>query len=79
MLRALSTAATGMEAQQTKLDVTSNNIANVSTVGFKKSSVNFSDLMYQTERAVIGRSHDSTRSHRDQHRGRWHGHRNGAQ
>ena len=60
MLRALSTAATGMEAQQTKLDVTSNNIANVSTVGFKKSSVNFSDLMYQTERAAGSSSSSST-------------------
>jgi len=37
-----------MEAQQTKLDVTSNNIANVSTAGFKKSRAEFSDLLYQT-------------------------------
>jgi flagellar basal-body rod protein FlgG len=37
MLRALTTAAAGMEAQQTQLDVTANNIANVSTAGFKKS------------------------------------------
>ncbi len=50
MLRALATAATGMEAQQTKLDVTANNIANVSTAGFKKSRVEFADLMYQTSR-----------------------------
>ena len=51
MIRALSTAATGMEAQQTKLDVTANNIANVSTAGFKKSRAEFSDLMYQTLKA----------------------------
>ncbi len=51
MIRALSTAATGMQAQQTKLDVTANNIANVSTPGFKKSRAEFEDLMYQTERA----------------------------
>jgi flagellar basal-body rod protein FlgG len=51
MLRALSTAATGMNAQQTKLDVTANNIANVSTVGFKKSRAEFQDLMYQQSRA----------------------------
>ncbi len=51
MIRALSTAATGMQAQQTKLDVTSNNIANVSTPGFKASRAEFEDLMYQTERA----------------------------
>ena len=50
MLRALSTAAAGMEAQQTQLDVTANNIANVSTAGFKKSRAEFQDLMYQTER-----------------------------
>ncbi len=50
MLRALATAAAGMEAQQTKLDVTSNNIANVSTAGFKKSRAEFADLMYQTLR-----------------------------
>jgi flagellar basal-body rod protein FlgG len=51
MIRALSTAATGMEAQQTRLDVTSNNIANVSTTGFKRQRAEFEDLMYQTERA----------------------------
>ena len=50
MLRALATAAAGMEAQQTRLDVTANNIANVSTGGFKKSRAEFSDLMYQTMR-----------------------------
>ncbi|HVV87728.1 MAG TPA: flagellar basal-body rod protein FlgG [Kofleriaceae bacterium] len=50
MLRALSSAAAGMEAQQTKLDVTANNIANVSTAGFKKSRAEFADLMYQTIR-----------------------------
>ena len=50
MLRALSTAASGMEAQQTQLDVTANNIANVSTAGFKKSRAEFADLMYQTTR-----------------------------
>jgi flagellar basal-body rod protein FlgG len=40
-----------MEAQQTKLDVTANNIANSSTAGFKRSRAEFADLMYQTERA----------------------------
>lgn len=52
MLRAMSTAATGMEAQQTKLDVTANNIANVSTNGFKKSRAEFADLVYQTQRSA---------------------------
>jgi flagellar basal-body rod protein FlgG len=51
MFRSLSTAATGMNAMQTKLDVTANNIANVSTNGFKKSRAEFEDLMYQTQRA----------------------------
>jgi flagellar basal-body rod protein FlgG len=51
MIRALSTAATGMEAQQTRLDVSANNIANVSTPGFKKGRAEFQDLMYQTLRA----------------------------
>ncbi len=51
MIKALSTAATGMEAQETRLDVTANNIANVSTAGFKKSRAEFQDLMYQTMRA----------------------------
>ena len=47
MIRALSTAASGMDAQQTRLDVTANNIANVSTPGFKKSRAEFEDVMYQ--------------------------------
>lgn len=48
MLRSLNTAATGMAAQQTNMDVSANNIANVSTVGFKKARAEFEDLMYQT-------------------------------
>lgn len=51
MIRALFTAATGMKAQQTRIDVTSNNLANVNTVGFKKSRAEFEDLLYQTIRA----------------------------
>lgn len=48
MMRALWTAASGMTAQQTKIDVISNNLANVNTTGFKKSRVDFQDLLYQT-------------------------------
>jgi len=48
MLRSLYTSATGMIAQQTSIDVTSNNIANVNTVGYKKQRAEFSDLFYQT-------------------------------
>ncbi|MGE3973390.1 MAG: flagellar basal-body rod protein FlgG [Bdellovibrionales bacterium] len=48
MIKALNTAATGMQAQQTNMDVISHNIANVSTSGFKKSRAEFEDLLYQT-------------------------------
>ncbi|MBN1547905.1 MAG: flagellar basal-body rod protein FlgG [Syntrophaceae bacterium] len=47
MIRALYTAATGMEAQQLDQDVVANNLANVNTVGFKRSQAEFQDLMYQ--------------------------------
>lgn len=47
MLRALSTAATGMISQQNYLDVISNNIANVNTTGFKKSRLEFQDMLSQ--------------------------------
>lgn len=50
MIRALWTAATGMSAQQLNIDVVSNNLANVNTSGFKKSRVDFQDLLYQTLR-----------------------------
>lgn len=54
MIRSLYTAATGMEAQQLNLDITANNLANVSTTGFKKSRVDFQDLLYQTIRSAGG-------------------------
>lgn len=47
MIRALWTAATGMEAQQINQDVVANNLANINTVGFKKARADFQDLMYQ--------------------------------
>ncbi len=46
MLRAFSTAATGMNAQQMMVDVTANNLANINTTGFKRSQINFQDLLY---------------------------------
>jgi len=46
MPRALWTGASGMEAQQTNVDVIANNIANVNTVGFKRQRANFQDLFY---------------------------------
>jgi flagellar basal-body rod protein FlgG len=45
---ALRTAATGMQAQQTRTDVIANNLANVNTTGFKRSRAHFEDLLYQT-------------------------------
>lgn len=46
-MRALWTAATGMQAQQLTLDVVANNLANVQTTGFKRSRVDFQDLVYE--------------------------------
>jgi len=46
-MRALWTAATGMQAQQLTLDVIANNLANVQTTGFKRSRVDFQDLVYE--------------------------------
>ncbi|MBD3165931.1 flagellar basal-body rod protein FlgG [bacterium] len=51
MIRALRTAASGMHAQQMNLDTISNNLANVNTTSFKKSRVEFQDLIYQTTQA----------------------------
>ena len=50
MMRSLWTSCTGMIAQQTKLDIIANNMANVNTTGFKKNMPTFEDLMYQTLR-----------------------------
>lgn len=52
MLRSLFTAATGMEAQQLRMDVISNNLANVSTTGFKRARPEFEDLLSETIRAA---------------------------
>ena len=48
MIRALWSAATGMNAQELRTSVISNNLANVNTTGFKQSEASFQDLMYQT-------------------------------
>ncbi|MCR4427044.1 MAG: flagellar basal-body rod protein FlgG [Firmicutes bacterium] len=52
MMRALWSAATGMLAKQLDMDVISNNLANLNSAGFKKSRVDFQDLMYQTYRSA---------------------------
>lgn len=50
MMRALWSASSGMQAQQLNMDITSNNLANVNTTGFKKSRAEFKDLLYETIR-----------------------------
>ncbi|HTN54123.1 MAG TPA: flagellar basal-body rod protein FlgG [Anaeromyxobacter sp.] len=52
MLRSLYTAATGMDAQQLKMDVIANNLANTSTTAFKKTSAQFEDLLSETLRGA---------------------------
>jgi len=61
-MRALTIAATGMNAQQQNLEVIANNIANINTTGFKRSRAEFTDLIYQTERVmgVSTRGRDAT-------------------
>lgn len=61
MIRSLYIAKTGLDAQQTQLDVVSNNLANVGTTGFKRSRAVFEDLMYQNMRQVGGQTSDQTR------------------
>src|ERR1700733_11194200 len=58
-MRALSIGATGMEAQQLNVEVISNNIANLSTTGFKSSRAEFQDLLYQNMRSVGSQSSDT--------------------
>ncbi len=52
MLRSLYTAATGMDAQQTKLDIIAHNLANTSTTGFKRTRADFEDLLSETIRSA---------------------------
>ncbi|MFZ2090070.1 MAG: flagellar basal-body rod protein FlgG [Desulfobaccales bacterium] len=54
MFRGMFSAATGMGAQQLRLDIIANNLANVNTTGFKKSRGDFEDLVYQTVRQAGG-------------------------
>jgi flagellar basal-body rod protein FlgG len=51
-MRALSIAATGMSAQQINVEVIANNVANINTTGFKRARAEFTDLLYETERAA---------------------------
>ena len=54
MMRSLFSGVAGLKVHQTKMDVIGNNIANVNTVGFKSSSVVFSDVFYQTTQSSSG-------------------------
>ena len=60
MMRSLWISKTGMEAQQTQLDTISNNLANVSTNGYKRAHAVFEDLMYQNLRQAGANSSDQT-------------------
>ena len=60
MIKALWTAATGMEAQQLNMDVIANNLANVNTAGFKKSRADFQDLLYQNIKSAGSSASAST-------------------
>ena len=61
MMRALWTAASGMVSQQTNVDVISNNLANVNTVGYKKESAQFKSLLYQTIQAKTTSANGETK------------------
>ena len=58
-MRALDIAGTGMQAQQTNVEVISNNIANMTTTGYKRRRAEFQDLIYQNLRRVGANSSDS--------------------
>jgi flagellar basal-body rod protein FlgG len=60
MMRSLWISKTGMEAQQTQLDAISNNLANASTNGYKRSHAVFEDLMYQNLRQAGASATDQT-------------------
>jgi flagellar basal-body rod protein FlgG len=60
MIRSLWISKTGLDAQQTNMDVTANNLANVSTNGFKRARAVFEDLLYQTLRQPGAQSSQQT-------------------
>ena len=60
MIRSLWISKTGLDAQQTQMDVIANNLANVSTAGFKRSRAVFEDLLYQTLRQPGAQSSQQT-------------------
>lgn len=59
MMRSLYSGVSGLKVHQTKMDVIGNNISNVNTVGFKASTVTFSDILYQTTQSATGPNSDT--------------------
>lgn len=62
MMRALWTAASGMQTQQKNIDVVAHNLANVNTTGFKRSRADFEDLMYQNLKSTGSPSTNTTQT-----------------
>ena len=62
MIRSLYTGTTGMHGQQLNIDVIANNLANVTTTGFKKSKADFQDLLYQTMKVPGSQTSEDTES-----------------
>ncbi len=62
MLKALSTSATGLGAQQANIDRIANDLANANTDGYKRSNIQFEDLMYETVREAGGTLGDNSQS-----------------
>ena len=54
MMRSLYSGVAGLKTHQTRMDVIGNNIANVNTVGYKGSTVQFMDVLYQTSQHATG-------------------------
>ena len=62
MLRSFMSGIAGLKSYQTKMDVIGNNVANVNTVGFKSSNVNFSDVFYQNIQSATSSSIQTQKS-----------------
>mgnify|MGYP003637748808 FL=1 len=69
MNSSLWVAKTGLDAQQTRMQVVSNNLANANTTGFKRDRASFEDLLYQNMRQVGGQTSQQTRSPSGMHIG----------
>jgi flagellar basal-body rod protein FlgG len=62
MIRSMWAAASGMQAQSMNIDVIANNIANVTTTGFKRSRAEFQDLLYETMQPPGGSTSENTQA-----------------